>query len=257
MNPPLTKKQWLGIIWEIATQMRLDGIVEYEGNPTHPEEWKSKIAAGSDIKIPSLGVETECKFTNYLVYPSHIKSCYIDRFKHDTKHKWICTNDKTKYTLAARNTLDEENIKLLYPFEIEARIFRMLFDMMKGSNYVKPTSLVKDIILKLCYMVLVSSLEFKSQFNKGFRKRLWLILHGLSQDTMVLISTMFHVKHTLRIKLNDPSSTGFLSIPSITSEYNASSPLYSITPLFYINQSSIEFYHTGTSGVHWLQEYNA
>jgi len=248
MNLPLTKKQWLGIIWEIATQMRLDGIVEYEGNPTHPEEWKSKIAAGSDIKIPSLGVETECKFTNYLVYPSHIKSCYIDRFKPDTKHKWICTNDKTKYTLAARNTLDEENIKLLYPFEIEARIFRMLFDMMNGSNYVKPTSLVKDIIRRLLGSApVLSILKFSERFNMGLRKQLWLILHHLSLDTMVLISTLFHVKHISRMLLNQLRVTKYLFKSGY--DYTPSSVMYPITPLFYHNQSSVEFYHTGTSGV--------
>jgi len=99
---------------------------------------------------------------------------------------------------------------------------------------------------------LLPLLKYINQYTRKVRNTFGHILSNLYQ--ILLAPTMLHVKHILRIKLNDPSSTEFLSIPSMASEYTASSPLCSITPLFYINQSSVEFYHTGTSGVPWLQE---
>ncbi len=252
METSLTKRQWLGLIWEITTQLRLTGIVDFIGNPTDGR-WTSHIGYGSDIKIPSLDIEVECKYGNYIVYPCHIESCYIPRFKRYTKHKWTCTNDKSKYTLAARDTLDEENIKLLYPFEIEARIFRMLFDNMKGYNYVKSTSLVKDNTMKLLgSFELVILQEFINQFRE-VRRRLMLISRYLCLDTLDLTSTMLYMKHCLRIK---SKRFGPLEYPPTQAKNNnTSSALWSITPYFSINASSFEFYPNSTSGVPWIQEY--
>gem|GEM_PF-3799822 len=118
----------------------------------------------------------------------------------------------------------------------------------------KTTNQINNTIIRLLGLAfLLPLLKYINQYTRKVMNTFWYILSNLNQ--ILLAPAMFHVKHILRIKLNNPSSTGFLSIPSITSEYNASSPLCSITPLFSINQSSVEFYHTGTSGVPWLQEY--
>lgn len=241
----LTRKQWLGLIWEMVVQWRLDGTVEYIGNPVNGE-WTASIGQGSDIKIPSLDMEIECKFVNHKVYPSHIESSYKDRCKPSTKYKIICTNDKSLFSFSARNRLEQYGYKLMNLFEVEAEIFQLLSIRMKGRNNVKSTSLVKDVIVRLLGIaLLLPFLKLYELFSKGFGKKLLRILHRLCLDTMALATIFSNITNCKEFRIH-PVHDGSFSTSS-TLHHNAYDTSNSINPRIYLNHSSYGCYQNLTS----------
>lgn len=83
LKPILTARETKGYLFELKVKESLrKNKIKFYGTPDDPCEWKKFIGYKSDIKIPLLGIEIECKNWRY-IFPYNIKKDILARFSRE------------------------------------------------------------------------------------------------------------------------------------------------------------------------------